>query len=86
MTQDDLDNRAAYFAQRLIWKWMRDPSNVRLLRVSLDLFPNPEAAKHIVEVLRPHLEGQSRKAVRKVAEYCAAELFMAATTELGLQR
>jgi hypothetical protein len=85
LTQDDLDNRAAYFAQRLIWKWMRDPSNVRLLRVSLDLFPNPEAAKHIVEVLKPHLEGQSRKAVRKVAEYCAAELFMAATTELGLR-
>lgn len=85
LTQETLDKRAAYFAQRLIWRWLKDPSNIRLLRVSLDLFPNPEAAKRIISLLKPHLEGKSRKDKRKVVEYCAAEVFKSAASEIGMR-
>ncbi len=80
-----LDHRAAYFAQRLIWRWAKDPSNVRLLRISLELNADPAAAQKIIDLIRPHIiEAKSRGSARRVAEYCAAELFKAAATELGL--
>jgi hypothetical protein len=83
-TKAALDQRATHFARRLIWRWVRDPSNVRLLRVALDLNPEPEAAKRIIDLLRPIvLDGARGGWVRKVAEYCAAELFRAAATEIG---
>ena len=85
LTRTHLDHRAAYFAQRLIWRWVKDPSNVRLLRISLDLNADPHAAQKIINLIRPHIiEAKSRRSVRRVAEYCAAELFKAAATELGL--
>src|ERR1035437_5338988 len=84
LTKVALDQRAKQFARRLIWRWVKDPSNVRLLRVALDLNPDPEAAKRIISLLRPIvLEDARRLWARKVAEYCAAELFKAAATEIG---
>jgi hypothetical protein len=84
LSKRQIDHRAASFSQRLIWRWVGDPSNVRLLRISLDLNPDPQVAEKLVNLLRPHIiEGKTRGHVRKVAEYCAAELFTSAATEAG---
>jgi len=86
LTKNALDHRATQFARRLIWRWVKEPSNVRLLRVALDLNPDPEVAKRIISLLRPIiLEDALRGWAKKVAEYCAAELFRAAATEIGMR-
>jgi hypothetical protein len=85
-TKVAIDQRAAHFARRLVWRWVKDPSNVRLLRVALDLNPDPETANRIIDLLHPIVLGGTRGGwVRKVAEYCAAELFKAAATEIGVR-
>lgn len=81
-----IDQRAVHFSRKLIWRWVKDPSNVRLLRISFDLNPDPEAAKQVILLLQPIvLKGKLRGWGRTVAEYCAAELFKAAATEIGMR-
>ena len=41
-TQQELDEDAKSFALGLIENWIEDPSNVRLLRIGLDLWPTRE--------------------------------------------
>ncbi len=41
LTQDELDEEARSFSLTLIDRWIEDPSNVRLLRIALDLWPSP---------------------------------------------
>ena len=83
-TQEDLDEDAKAFALGLIEGWIDDPANVRLLRIGLDLWPAPEMLLGILELLRPFtIKGGKRKAPRRVAWYCLAEIFRAGATETG---
>jgi hypothetical protein len=83
-TRAELDDEARAFALGLIENWIDDPSNVRLLRIGLDLWPAPDVLKNVLGLLRPFTEkGGRRKAPRRVAWYCLAEIFRAGATETG---
>lgn len=84
-TQFELDNDARAFALGLIESWIEDPSNVRLLRIGLDLWPAADVLKAVLDLLQPFTEkGRLRRASRFVAWYCLAEIFRAGATETGL--
>ena len=83
-TQEDIDEEVRSFALGLIDTWVTDPANVRLLRIGLDLWPSSEALEEVLQLLRPFVrKGGRRKAPRRVAWYCLAELFRAGATETG---
>ncbi|MCC7338741.1 MAG: RNA-directed DNA polymerase [Pirellulaceae bacterium] len=85
ITRKDLDHKAYYFASQLIERWVLDPSNMRLLRVALDINPNPETLALVVELLSDIVFAKGRESEKKlVACYCAAELLKAGATETGL--
>ena len=84
-TRHELDEDARAFALGLIQRWIDDPSNVRLLRIGLDLWPDVEVLREVLSLLRPFTEkGGRRKAPRRVAWYCLAEVLRAGATETGL--
>ena len=84
-TQRDLDEDTRTFALDLIQRWVHDPSNVRLLRIGLDLWPDAEVLREVLALLRPFTEkGGRRKAPRRVAWYCLSEILRAGATETGL--
>ena len=84
-TRRELDEDARAFALGLIQRWIDDPSNVRLLRIGLDLWPDMELLREVFSLLRPFTEkGGRRKAPRRVAWYCLAEVLRAGATETGL--
>ncbi|WP_421951732.1 hypothetical protein [Pelagibacterium sp.] len=83
-TRAELDDEARAFALALVAKWVDDPSNVRLLRIGLDLWPAADVLQQILELLRPFTEkGGPRKAPRRVAWYCLSEILRAGATETG---
>jgi hypothetical protein len=83
-TQSELDDEAKAFALGLIENWVEDPSNVRLLRIGLDLWPAEDVIRGVLGLLRPFTEkGGRRKAPRRVAWYCLSEVFRAGATETG---
>ena len=83
-SRTELDDEARAFALGLIEQWVADPSNVRLLRIGLDLWPAPEVLRNVLALLKPFTEkGGRRKAPRRVAWYCLAEIFRAGATETG---
>lgn len=83
-TKSELDDDVRAFALGLIENWVKDPSNVRLLRIGLDLWPAEEVLKKVLELLRPFTEkGGRRKAPRRVAWYCLSEIFRAGAIETG---
>ena len=84
-TRRELDEDARAFALGLIQRWIDDPSNVRLLRIGLDLWPDVEVLREVLSLLRPFTEkGGRRKGPRRVAWYCLAEVLRAGATETGL--
>ena len=84
-TRRDLDDDTRAFALGLIQRWINDPSNVRLLRIGLDLWPDAGLLREVLSLLRPFTEkGGRRKAPRRVAWYCLAEILRAGATETGL--
>ncbi|KFO66355.1 hypothetical protein ER57_17920 [Smithella sp. SCADC] len=84
LTKMQLDERAKFFAALLIEEWIRNPGNVRLLRIALDMYPDCEFLDQVLGILRPGWEPNSfRKAKREVRVYCLAELFRAGATETG---
>ena len=84
-TRRELDEDARAFALGLIQRWIDDPSNVRLLRIGLDLWPDAELLREVLSLLRPFTKkGSRRKAPRRVAWYCLAEVLRAGATETGL--
>lgn len=85
LTKDELDRQCQAFGLRLVEEWIRNPGNVRLLRIGLDLFPDPSILESVLDLLKPLLVSPLDIAgTRLVAEYCLAELFRAAATETGL--
>ena len=84
-TQRELDEDARAFALGLIERWVLDPSNVRLLRIGLDLWPNADMLNDVLDLIRPFTEkGGRRKAPRRIAWYSLSELLRAGATETGL--
>ena len=83
-TKREADDDARAFALDLIRRWVRDPSNVRLLRIGLDLFPDAAVLQSILDLLRPYTIGRDRGGpAKRIAWYCLAELMRAGATETG---
>ncbi|HLJ26229.1 MAG TPA: RNA-directed DNA polymerase [Candidatus Angelobacter sp.] len=83
-TQSELDEEAKAFALGLIETWVQDPSNVRLLRIGLDLWPAADVLQGVLDLLRPFIgKGTRPTASRLVAWYCLSEIFRAGATETG---
>ena len=80
-----LDEDARVFAFSLIGRWVQDPSNMRLLRIGLDVLPNDETLQEILKLTRLFTDdNQNCPLERKVVWYCLSELFRAGATETGL--
>lgn len=84
MSQADLDEEAQAFALGLVNTWIRNPANVRLLRVAVDLWPTRQVGEALVSLFRPYISGKRRGAANRVAFYCLAELLRAGATETGI--
>ena len=85
LSKVELDERAKFFAALLIEEWTANPANVRLLRVALDLYPDPQFLEEVLRVLKPGWAvGGSKGARREIRLYCLAELFRAGATETGM--
>ena len=79
-----LDQRAKTFAVELLRKWILDPSNVRLLRVSLDLYPSHDHLSVVLKLLQSYLAARNAHPTeRLVCQYVAAEVLRAGATETG---
>lgn len=82
-----LDQRARAFSVELMRKWILDPSNVRILRVSLDLFPATDHLEIVLNLLHAHLtDDDPVDKCRLTAEYVGAEILRAGATETGFVR
>ena len=83
--RQELDEKAKAFAIRLIDKWVENPSNVRLLRFGLDIWPDSGILKEVLKLIRPYTKGGShRKEWQQVAWYCLAEILRRGATETGV--
>lgn len=84
ITQVELDDEARSFALMLIQRWIGNPSNVRLLRVALDLWPSPQVLNEVLNLFEPYLSGKLvARDHRRVAYYCLSEILRAGATETG---
>lgn len=85
LTKEQLDTRAELFSLMLIERWVEDPSNIRLVRIALDLYPCAKTLKKIIEYLRDGWNGQGEDPyVNQVKLYCLSEIFRAAAVETGI--
>lgn len=83
-TREELDDETRAFALELISKWSNDPSNVRLLRIALDLWPAPDLLERVLGLLQRFTrKGAPRKAPRRIAWYCLSEILRAGAVETG---
>ena len=80
-TQRKLDEDMRAFALGLIERWVADPSNVRLLRIGFDLYPDSKILREVLDMLSPQVH--KWRASRHVAWYCLSELFRAGAIETG---
>ena len=84
-SKENLDEEAKDFALSLIERWIEDPSNVRLLRIGLDIWPDHEILRAILDLLWPLVKNANRKEpLKRVAWYCLSEILRAGATETGL--
>lgn len=84
-TRRELDDDSRTFALSLIQRWVADPSNVRLLRIGLDLYPDASVLRGVLNLLQPYTEsGSWSQAPKRIAWYCLAEILRAGATETGL--
>ena len=85
LSKQQLDERGQLFSAMLLEEWVRDPGNVRLLRIALDLYPDVRFLDKVLKLLEPGWkDGGARGANREVRLYCLAELFRAGATETGM--
>ena len=85
LSKKQLDERGRLFAAMLIEEWVTNPSNVRLLRIAFDLYPDHEFLNDVLGLLKDGWQvGGRRGEQREVMLYCLAELFRAGATETGI--
>ncbi|WP_395515540.1 RNA-directed DNA polymerase [Pseudorhizobium flavum] len=85
LTKGDLDEEARNFALNLIQSWIENPSNVRLLRIGLDIWPSVAELDDVLQLLRPYLT-KDDSPERQVALYSLSEILKAGATETGFVR
>ena len=83
-SQSQLDNEAKSFSLTLIDRWVKDPSNIGVLRIALDLWPHPKALEAILELLGQFVWNEEPTSGVRVAWYCLSEIFRAGATETGM--
>ena len=88
---EDLDEAAHAFSLSLVEHWKTDPSNVRLLRIALDLWPHHALLDAVLSIISPYLDSvhqppstASADDPAPVAWYCLSEIFAAGATETGI--
>nr|WP_256369200.1 RNA-directed DNA polymerase [Ruegeria sp. HKCCA4008] len=82
LTRQELDEEVKAFAYELVSKWIQDPSNVRLLRIGLDLWPDFKLLRRVLDLLsRVMAEYDHSSKEVSVASYCLAEVFRAGAVE-----
>lgn len=89
-----LDEDAKVFSYGLIENWVSNPSNVRLLRIALDMWPDKRMIASVLELINQHTIDKTTSNIHTrtevyhasdyVAWYCLAEIFKAAATETGI--
>jgi hypothetical protein len=85
LSKQQLDERGQLFAKMLIEEWVMNPSNIRLLRIALDMYPNEGVLDKILDLLRDGWQSGGCNSHRKeVKQYCLAEIFRAGATETGM--
>lgn len=85
LSKSQLDERGKVFAAHLIEEWVRNPGNVRLLRIAFDFFPDHRFLDDVLKLLRKGWEKNTQhEALREIPLYCLAELFRAGATETGI--
>ena len=84
MNQSDLDEEAKAYSLTLLSTWAANPSQVRLLRVAVDIWPSREVATTVIKLLKQYLTSKPNRFARKVALYCMSEVFRAGATETGI--
>lgn len=85
LTQNQLDERAKSFAALLIEEWVKNPGNIRLLRIALDFYPDFDFLDRIMNIL--HDENQITElsqSERDIRTFCLAEIFRAGAIETGI--
>ncbi|MCY3542144.1 MAG: reverse transcriptase domain-containing protein [Gammaproteobacteria bacterium] len=85
-TQNELDEDAKVFALALVEQWMKNPSNVRVLLVGLDLWPDVRILTNLFKKLHYYVSPNSKsrsEAAKLVACYCLAEILRAGATSTG---
>lgn len=82
LTRQELDEEAKAFAYELVSKWIKDPSNVRLLRIGLDVWPEFHLLRRILDLLTGVLAEHDPNSLEAlVSSYCLAEVFRAGAVE-----
>ena len=85
LSKSQLDEKGRIFSGLLVEQWVKNPGNIRLLRIALDLYPDHEFLEEILNLLRPAWSRPGLgRAKREVMLYCLADLFRAGATETGL--
>lgn len=85
LTKQQLDERAKLFSALLIEEWIKNPGNVRLFRIALDIYPDKEFLQVVLNVLCDAWKKTTRSIpIREIKLYCLAELFRAGATETGI--
>jgi len=86
-TCKELDETAKSFALVLINQWLLDPSNVRILLVGLDLWPDVKVLDDLFNKLRKYIRPSSEvprnEYAQQVVWYCLAEILRAGATYTG---
>ncbi len=84
-SQEELDEVARSNVHEFIGYWVDNPANVRMLRIGLDICPDPQILKRVLTLLRPFtISSEHCMAQRRIAWYCLAELLRAGATETGI--
>lgn len=76
-----LDYQTDDFCQKILFRWLSDPSKIRILRISLDICPNCDYLQIVLELLCKLL-GQDGYP-KYYALYILSELYRAAAIETG---
>lgn len=82
LTRQELDEEARAFAYEMVSKWIQDPSNVRLLRIGLDVWPEFNLLRRILDLLVGVINDHKPNSLEAlVSSYCLAEVFRAGAVE-----
>lgn len=80
-SRETLDYMTDDFCQKVFFRWLNDPSKIRILRISLDICPNVDYLKIILELLCDLIKQEG--IARTYAFYILSELYRAGAVETG---